>query len=414
MRRSRGRAFVRRFAAGLAGTAVMTVGAVGPAWAAPVDDLLVPSAIQLGDAAPGTSVAVPARLHYSGDEPSDGITFVFGGYRAGVELREYGDCTYYHAEYDLLPTEFSGAVCHLTGTLQPDTDYEIVAPDGAPIRLDVASDAQGPWRQTGLFEVNPRDHESWTQTRLRVDAQDGLLTATKGTGAPLRLVAKGAGTAGPDWRPNQTTFYLRTTANPYDFEALGATAAGEAGDTVPVTVGVRNHGPSTVAVGEHDARFRLRVTVPAGAKAVEVPRYCVPATTKWGWDTDVPTEGRPRYLCQFAALRADAKVTFPFKFEITEVVANATGPLELDLSDRPESNAANNTSKIIINPAAGAPDDDGTPGAGAPDDETAAGDGGGAGGGLPITGGNQITLILMAAALLTLGAGFLVVSRRRA
>ena len=404
MRSSRTRTALYRVAAALVGTAVVAVGGVGPALAAADDPtLLVPSSVDLGEASPGTSVALPVRLHVSGDRPAEGLTFVFGGYRAGVDLREYGDCTYYRSKPKNGDSpSLRGAVCHLTGTLRPGTNYEVVAPDEAPVRLDVAADAQGPWLQVSGFEVNPAGHVSWQQSLLQRDSADGLLSVTKGSGAPLRVVERGTDAPASDWRPNHTSFRLRTAANPYDFEVLGATAAGEVGDTVAVSVGVRNHGPSTVATDEHGPSFRLRVAVPAGAKAVGVPRYCVPASADWSWDTEAAKVGHPRFVCQFAALRAGAEVAFPFELELTQVVAGAAGALQLDLGDRPDSKATNNTAKIVLNPASGpspSPADDGT---------------GGAGGGLPVTGGDVTGLTLVAAMFLALGTGLFIASRRRA
>ena len=367
MRSSRTRTALYRVAAALVGAAVVAIGGGGPATAA-ADDLalLVPASVDLGDADPGTSVALPVRLHASGDKPAEGLTFVFGGYRAGVDLREYGDCTYYRSKPKNGDSpSLRGAVCHLTGTLRPGTNYEVVAPDEAPMRLDVASDAQGPWLQVSGFEVNPAGHVSWQQSLLQRDSADGLLSVTKGGGAPLRLVERGTDAPASDWRPNRTTFRLRTAANPYDFEVLGATGTGAVGDTVAVTVGVRNHGPSTVAVDEHGPSFRLRVAVPAGARAVVVPRYCVPASADWSWDTQAAKVGHPRFVCQFAALRAGVEVTFPFKLELTQVAVDAAGALQLDLGDRPDSKATNNTAQIVLNPGSGpdnATPDNATPG----------------------------------------------------
>ena len=434
MRESRTRARLIRMAAGVVVTGVTTLGVAGPSSAAPDGATLrVPSSIDLGEAAPGTSVAgtaSTARSTSSGMSSmvacagtpatcrTAGLTFVFGGYRPGVDLRSYGDCTYYREKESAgRPEGLAGAVCHVTGALRPDTNYEIVGPDGAPIRLDVAPDAQGPRLQISGFEVNPRTVVSTGQSRLESDAARGFSTVTRGVGAPLRLVERGPGEAGPDWRPTVTSFRLRTAANPYDFEALGATATAEAGDTVTAAVGVRNHGPSTVAVGEHEAPFRLRVTVPPGARAVEAPRRCRPATPDWHWDTDAAAAGHPRFLCEFVALRAGAEVTFPFTMDITEVTGD-TGSLELDLNDRPDAESANNTAKIALDPAPGTPSPtptaDGRPGGGASDGGASGGGAsGGTGAGLPITGGDATTLALVAFAFLVLGTGCVLASRRR-
>jgi LPXTG-motif cell wall-anchored protein len=404
---TRGRAIVGLLIALLLIAVAVAVGAVaGPAHAAAGRDILVPNRIDLGKAAPGSSVPVPVRLHTPAGEPVDGFSLAFGGYRIGVEMGRYGNCTYYHSELE----SWEGTVCRFPGVLDPDTGYEVVTAEGTPLRFDVARDAIE-WTHVSSFQVYPGLETPWS---LRSEVHRGHLKVTEGSGAPLQV--RPGGTQAPDssWRARRTTFELTTTENPHDVQAFGDTATGKVGDTVAVTVGAKNLGPSSLLTGGHDPAMTIRVTVPPGATAVTVPRYCRPATEKRYWDHEQKdVRGRPRYLCHWVWHKAGTEVKFPFELKITEVVPDARGPLALNLDDLTDKNPANDRAEILLNstspPATGGTD-------AVPGGEAAGGaatGGVGAGGGLPVTGPNASGLAASAGAVMVLGFLLILGSRRR-
>jgi LPXTG-motif cell wall-anchored protein len=407
---TRRRAIVGLLIALLLTAAAVAVGAfASPAHAAAGRDILVPNRIDLGKAAPGSSVPVPVRLHAPAGEPVDGFSLAFGGYRVGVEMGRYGNCTYYHREEE--QEGWRGTVCRFPGVLGPDTGYEVVTAEGTPLRFDVAPDAIA-WRQIGGFEVYPGLTE--IPSSLQSEIAQGLLKVTEGSGAPLRV--RPGGTQSPDssWRARDTTFELVTTENPHDVQAFGDTATGKAGDTVAVTVGARNLGPASLLAGEHEGAMTIRVVIPPGTTAVTVPRFCVPATEDWYWDhQQKDVLGRPRYLCQWVWHKAGTEEKFPFELKITEVVPNARGPLALDLDDLTDENPANDRAEILINPTS-PPATGGTDAV--PGGQAAGGaatGGVGAGGGLPVTGPNASGLAASAGAVMVLGFLLVLGSRRR-
>lgn len=97
----------------------------------------------------------------------------------------------------------------------------------------------------------------------------------RGTGRELKLVPRAGG-------PGEMTFgeayHGVTVANAMDFEAVGATVDGKAGQVVKVKLGVRNNGPAVIEqwMGEpgDSPTSEIRVTVPPGTTAVKVPSKC--------------------------------------------------------------------------------------------------------------------------------------------
>jgi LPXTG-motif cell wall-anchored protein len=165
---------------------------------------------------------------------------------------------------------------------------------------------------------------------------------------------------------------------------------GAAGDVVTATVGVRNSGPATLDFGRAGSpAATIRVNIPQGTTVVSAPQSCVrDGDENWAYYCD------GSYL-----LVAGDSETYDFRLRIDRVVADASGrvvvnePCECDrFAD--DLDLSNNKSAIVVN-ASGVCD------------------GGGAGGGLPVTGPMGAVGAAGLALLIAGGAGILVARRRR-
>ncbi|MEE6258299.1 LPXTG cell wall anchor domain-containing protein [Plantactinospora sonchi] len=189
-----------------------------------------------------------------------------------------------------------------------------------------------------------------------------------------------------------------TGKNAVDLAAIGDSVTGAQGDEVKVTVGVDNPGPATADASRSGIGVtNLRFTLPTGTSAVAVPNDCVGRKgDDWG------QHGKPHgslYRCDTVELlKSGERQTFEFTLRIDEVVANATGKVEINYPCECEgrdsdADKSNDTAKILVNATEG---------------------GGGAGEGLPVTGTATGLIAAGGAALLAAGVvGFVLARRRR-
>ncbi|MFD5327985.1 hypothetical protein [Streptomyces sp. NPDC127092] len=149
-----------------------------------------------------------------------------------------------------------------------------------------------------------------------------------------------------------------TVTNTADFAVRGARLTAAAGETVTAQVTFRNRGPAWVAnLGSGDPVGRVDVTVPRGATATAVPDACEPRTADGGWWEGEVRTGAPRYSCNLPIWVAEKQtVVLPFQLRVDTVVTGAKGAVVLGppYGTEPlpfDPNRANDTAKIVLNPA---------------------------------------------------------------
>jgi hypothetical protein len=335
---------------------------------------------------PGANFGAPVQVTNTTDTVVHGTALLFGTDYAFASVKQFSNCFYAD---DLLNA------CAFDEDLQPGATYQVVLP------YQLRKDTAAPGESFGEFEwLTAGDYDDLIKF---VDdsgfdgpgdpGDGGKLTLKQLTGTKA-LAKQTDPNPENNWQDVEVTVVGKQGV---DLAAIGATASGAAGDTVTIPVGVKNNGPASL--GSQPA-FAL-VTIPTGATVTTVPEGC------FGNDEDGILEGDAnavQYACiTDAVLPAGTTVTWKFGLKITKVVPNATGavqlnpPCECDLfSD--DTNKANDSAKIVLNPVAGSGD----------------GDSGGEGGGLPVTGPQTAFIGLAGALLIAAGVtGFAVTRRRR-
>ncbi|MEU1407618.1 hypothetical protein ABZ471_35690 [Streptomyces sp. NPDC005728] len=191
-------------------------------------------------------------------------------------------------------------------------------------------------------------HESW---HLHVnETAEGyeylkLTDVHRGTGRKLRLVPRAAGPGVLDEEDSSEASDRVTVANAMDYEAVGATVHGKAGQVVKAELGIRNNGPATIRnwMGEpgDGATSSIAVVIPPGTTAVKAPDGCTP----------VGASGARRYTCSqdLEDSYFEAKELTPFVFELRIDTPGDLAPGSIKAS-RPyeDDDVRNNTAAITV------------------------------------------------------------------
>src|SRR5690606_33245360 len=176
-----------------------------------------------------------------------------------------------------------------------------------------------------------------------------------------------------DGDDNSAAFAVLTKKNPVDLAVSATKASGKVGDVVKVRVTVRNNGPA-------DANgFAATVALPKGTKLAKVPQAC-------DYNSD-----RRTLLCNAGNMidkgGKPAKQDLLLRITSDEVSA---GSVKVK-SNVPDRNKGNNSARIQIS----------------------LGEGGGSGGGLPVTGVSLTGVIAAGAVAVVLGGVLALLARRR-
>lgn len=343
-------------------------------------------------AEPGDAFNVPATFFNNGTEPAHGAQLWISTTR-GVEVPQYENCVY----------DDRTAICDISEEFEPGQPYELVG--GLPVTIkDMAYQSE-----SVDMAVYPLSDVAAMSKRFKADARKGTgkkLTVSKVTKSAAR-VASPDDDYFPDDNYGGASYDV---ANHYDVEALGASASGAVGAEVKVKVGAKNHGRAWLA-GPRSGDFAAivtKLTVPPGASVVgDIPDECYGFGVEDGHTVQLHDEpGLPEYFCNGGAMLPGDVTEHELTLKITEVIADAKGtvapfrPTSWDQSEgtlEGDSNAANNTASLVLNPT---PDSGG-------------GNGGGGGGGLPITGAKTGVAAGVGLALVVAGVGLYFVARRR-
>ncbi|MGH3682340.1 MAG: hypothetical protein ACRDT2_19060, partial [Natronosporangium sp.] len=335
----------------------------------------------------GDSASVPWSVQNAGPEPAAGVTLWVGADPGLAPQTRHGNCVYYgRIAFPELPHV---GLCTFDVVLEPATTYEF----SSPLEFEVRSDAPAPAPLVVNGIWMTRFEGAAMADRLVDEGRVGV----PGTGPALELVQAGGGAPAPasadpppaaDLDPDNNFgqfVALVEGNNKPDFAAVGARLDGEVGDLLSADVGVRNVGPALAnSIQAGDPLNLVRVTVPDGTTAVEVPDNCSPA----GDETADTEPGAPAYLCTAGFLLPVGETeSFPFVLRIDQVIPDVTGRVEVNQSageptPPADINPDNDLAEIVVNPTAG----------------------GGTGGGLPVTGSASWLVGLAGALLLALGA----------
>ncbi|MGW3498805.1 hypothetical protein [Streptomyces sp. NPDC001020] len=322
---SSGRRALRQ-TAGAVGVLALTALGAAPAHAADSGPNLVLSKIAPIDGVkPGSEFSVPTSFTNTGTAAVDKVWMGVNATR-GLSLTEVpSNCTY--GEYgpgadDELPGG-SGMLCEFDQTVKPGVVYApertltLKATDHALYdELSVTV-----WRDEPVSEVPPSE-PVW------------------GTGPALKLVERPDDTpAAPGSSPNYGSdgkSAVVTAKNTADFQVTGAQLKGKVGDTVPLVVKFTNAGPGWVYEVMGGPPTHVRVTVPAGTSVIKTP--------------GCKSLGSGTYDCSTrdAWVNEHDGETYEFKLKINKAVPGAKGSVAL-AGDRPfDPIESNDTADILL------------------------------------------------------------------
>lgn len=318
---------------------------------------------------PGGTFELPAGFTNTGAEALDKVWLSYGLSR-GLGHAQTSELPSNCSSLEILPmdeapngTEVS---CEFDQTVEPGVVY---APERQQT-FDVLDIALYDMAHVGVMTYAPFQG-------------DNVSRPVPGTGPAIKLVERPDATpAAPgssqhgDWDVADVPV---TAVNTADFRVTGARVKGAVGDTVSVTVKYANAGPAWVRRRDNAQAVRVLIRMPAGTTVAKRDNYCTSA-------------GSGGYSCSTGVpwVTEDQEQNFTFKLKIDKSVPGAEGSVQLIGGSRPfDPNEKNDAADIRL-------------------DVT------GAGGGLVNTGSGTALPIAGAAAAVALGAGALLLWRRRA
>jgi LPXTG-motif cell wall-anchored protein len=383
---------------GKAGTLKVTVSADGFAAVSRKATVTVGEGVDLANAsdlettgAPGATVGAALSVRNMGKTVVNGAVLWLGADFALEFATRYRNC------------EYVGHLvkCRFTADLNPGVTYQVK--ESMP--FTVRTDTLAPHDTFAQF--------AWSTVADDANSGDGFadLHPVPGTAPALLLV--------PDLHPSAKTgdqtdvhpddnggvLTVHVTGdNKADLAAVGATLHGAVGETVTANLGVKNLGPATIEFANGDEQITAgRVVVPTQTTAVTVPKECVPVVDGKPDFAHPGQAGAREYQCAGAIdfMPAGASTVWAFALRI-DAPGEGRGSVRINLGDdgpdfADDSNRADDTAQILVNPAA------------------AGGGSGGTGGGtgLPVTGSDTALLAGAGLVLVALGALGFVVGRRR-
>ncbi|NJC68710.1 LPXTG cell wall anchor domain-containing protein [Planosporangium thailandense] len=356
-----------------------------------VDMVMLSGRVKTGTAKPHDKVGVPVSFMNAGNQPADGyqITLFFDH---GLVPDTYTNCKYGedHTTHVVVCTFTDPADAMAPGDAVQMDDF------GATVSGDAFGAEATDFRVDGLTTANA------ARAGLTLSARAGGRTLHVKRIASPRATVKAAEIYDNDnWG-----FADWDVANTNDVGAIGATASGQVGDVVSVTVGLKNNGPGSLdSTRAAEPALAFVFEVPPGTQVTSAPQTCASVTDDAGTPREQPGQpGGAYYRCRSGNfMAAGATLSATFKLKITKVSPDASGTVGLAnpyVSSVPgwihDANPANDQARVVINPTSG-------------------GSGGGSGSGtLPITGAQ--TGLLVAGGVVLLGGGgamYLFARRRR-
>ncbi|WP_234542677.1 hypothetical protein [Streptomyces shenzhenensis] len=351
---------------------------------------------------PGSTIDTPVTISNVGTLPAHGVRLRMRTTVGLAYAEHYSNCVYSKERADAYGLT-EQALCTFDTVVEPGKSYRL----DRPVGLDVTDQA--------LFEYF--SHEA-------LPLSGG--TPPSGTGPALSLVAAGAAATDGTSIDRQHI----DADNTADMVAGGATAEGEPGDLVHVTVSLSNEGPGWVGYNASDDQPALLVTVPTGTRAEEIPGSCSVWNKEAQAGTGEQTPGAPQYICNPRPSEFAVGDTRPFEFglRIRANAATTTGEARATTAygntmtfDHTHGNDTAAVTVAVKGGATATPSTSASPSATAaagtdgnnPRTQTVSGTGGS--GSLASTGSSGTVPVAAAcgAAALVLGGGVLLLVRRR-
>ncbi|MEV0473365.1 hypothetical protein [Streptomyces prunicolor] len=358
--------------------------------------------------APGAVFERTPAFADTGAAPADKGVMLWAQDSDGVSLaRDHSNC-HYSDRPDI------GAWCRFDNPVAPGAAYET----DAPLRYTAAKDT--------MYGYNT--YLAWPVGGSAPDSFDLSDFPDTGTGAPLGLksVASGSGFTGPGYGTFATTQHA-------DYQALGDTVEGKVGETVSITLGVRNNGPGRMDFrwGDADNSGTFVVTPPAGTTITGAPGPGEQGDPGPLWSCTPGKAGAKSYTCDIAStdFGPGDSVTQEFTVRIDKAVPDAQGSVRaVENPEYPnrDDDAANDTAAVKVKAtgsATSSPSSSASASASASPSATAtaspsgsgAGTSGGTttGGGLAATGADGVLLRAGIAVLLVVGGALVFLAARR-
>ncbi|MFJ3777267.1 hypothetical protein ACIPX0_36795 [Streptomyces sp. NPDC090075] len=345
--------------------------------------------------APGAVFERTPAFANTGTAPADKGVMLLVQDSEGVSLaRDHSNC-HYADQPDV------GAWCRFDTPVAPGAAYET----DAPLRYTASKDT--------MYGYNT--YVVWPVGATAPDSFDPSDFPDVGTGAPLGLksVASGSGFTGFGYGTFATTQHA-------DYQALGDTVEGKVGETVSITVGVRNIGPGRMDFQWTDAdnSGTFVVTPPSGTTITGAPGPGEQGDPGPLWNCTPGKTGAKSYTCDIGStdFRPGDSVTQEFTVRIDRVVPGSQGSVRaVENPEYPnrDGDAANDTAAIGVKATASAtsspsPSASASPsGSGAGRSETTTGDG------LAATGADGVLLRAGTAVLLVAGGALVFLAARR-
>ncbi|MER7763148.1 hypothetical protein [Streptomyces sp. NPDC097619] len=207
----------------------------------------------------GQEQPVPVAFTNHGPEDIAELTLTLRYSRGVAFLQRYDNCDYPGPGARARET----VVCHVPGPFEAGESYGL--PEGA-LTLRTTERALADEFSYRLDAVPER---TGAPQRARTAAGKLLRPVAR------KAVPAAARATDPTPRDNGQSFRF-TTPNTADFAAVGTTVGALPGETVPVTVGLRNAGPAWVEDPDGRAFGATEFVLPAGTTAVAVPAACAP------------------------------------------------------------------------------------------------------------------------------------------
>lgn len=389
--------------------------ALGAAPAAVGDE--APPSLVLGDikpitgVKPGSPVDLPVTVVNNGTTTVEKVWIKYTATRGLAFPEVPSNCRkQYVGAYDEMPERWI-AICAFDEAVEPGVAYTPQKPFAVKA------------------EKHAFDDEMWVTVTDYEPPPDENSTPVPGTAPEIELIESPTGGAGSTDRFRVPV----TSVNTADYEVTGAALRGKPGDTVTMKVTFANTGPGWVWSKPGTPWTSVLVTLPAGTSVVKPDFYCK-AKGK-AYNCGLTT--RPQEHLETA--------TFTFKLKIDKKVAGASGSVALSNRKLPfDPDKANDTAPITVEVTGGEPGSSGggttggqDGGAGSTGGSSGGSSGGSAGStgstgstggpssaggaGTATTGGNlaatgsstTLPIAGAAAAAVVMGAGTVLVVRRR-